>query len=179
MPEGTIIKTEYLELTFKIIDQKNITKKIAEDFIDSLRKQGKVTIPTVAKIQSCLKVSLCYLDDVLIGISALKTKSSSDFNNSKADLPNLESKFVWELGYMYVDKNYRSYGISLAMTRLLLKQVQDENIMASTELFAENAMMFILRKFGFEQYGKPWPSVKHDGTLGLFLKFKNGKPNEK
>ncbi len=79
---------------------------------------------------------------------------------------------------MYVDENYKSYGISTTITRLLLKQLPNENIMASTELYHENPMMYILQKFGFQKYGKPWPSIKHDGTLGLFLKFKKGERNE-
>ena len=167
------------ELTFKIISTEKITSGIAENFIGLLKKQNKVKTPTDEKIQSCFRVVLCYADQNLIGIGALKTKTSSDFSTSKADLPDLEPKFTWELGYMYVDENFKNYGISTTITRLLLKQVPNENIMASTEIHNDNPMIYILDKFGFQKFGKPWPSAKHDGTLGLFLKFKKGETNGK
>lgn len=43
--------------------------------------------------------------------------------------------------------------------------------MASTELRIDNAMIRILEKNNFKQFGKPWKSTVHKGTLGLFLKF--------
>lgn len=163
------------ELTFKILDKANITKEIANSFIDLLIKQGKVETPTVERIKSCRQLSLCYADNQLIGIGAIKPKTKSDFAVNKADLSNIAQQFDWELGYFFTDSNFRGYGISTTIARLLLKGKDKENIMASTELYPDNAMIKVLEKFGFRQYGKPWLSKRHDGTLGLFLKFKAGE----
>lgn len=163
------------ELLFKIIEKENISDKIAAEFTSLLEKQGKVTIPSIDKIKSCLKIVVCYKDGIISGIGALKTKSSSDFNERKSDLQHLEPNFEWELGYFYVDESHRNYGISNMMTKLLLKKFDDENLMATTELFQNNPMKYVLEKYGFRQHGKPWASTKHNGTIGLFLRFKQGK----
>lgn len=163
------------ELTFKILDKAKITTDIANLFIDLLVVQGKVDKPTVERIKSCRQLSLCYADSKLVGIGAIKPKTKSDFATTKADLINLEQQFVWELGYFYIDNNFRGYGISTTIARILLKGKDNENILASTELYPDNVMIKVLEKFGFRQYGKPWLSKRHDGTLGLFLKFKVGE----
>lgn len=164
-----------LELTFKILDKTRITTDIANSFIDLLVKQGKVEIPTVKRIQSCRQISLCYVDNKLIGIGAIKPKTKSDFSERKADLINIEQQFTWELGYFFTDTSFRGFGISTTIARLLLKDKDKENFLASTELYPENVMVKVLEKLGFRQYGKPWLSKRHDGTLGLFLKFKLGE----
>lgn len=162
------------QLIFQIFDNTKITTDIARVFIELLVKQDKVAKPSIARIKSCGEILLCYSDKKLIGIGALKPKTKSDFDKKKADLKIIEQKFIWELGYFYVDEAFRGYGISLTIARLLLKNKPNENILASTELFSDNAMIRVLEKVGFKHYGKPWASIRHDGTLGLFLKFKIG-----
>ena len=162
------------QLTFQILDKSKITTETANVFIELLVKQDKVVKPSNEKIKSCREILLCYSDKKLIGIGALKPKTKTDFNEQKADLKTIESRFIWELGYFYVDEAYRGFGISTTIARLLLKGKTNENILASTELYSDNAMIRVLEKLGFRQYGKPWPSKIHDGTLGLFLKFKCG-----
>ncbi|MBW4362777.1 GNAT family N-acetyltransferase [Flavobacterium taihuense] len=168
-----------MELHYKLIDSNKITDEIAEGFKNLLVKQGKIVAPNITKIKSCFKIVVCFVDNKLIGIGALKPKTKSDFSSTKADLPKLEENFTWELGYFYVNDEYKNYGISSTITRLLLKEMTNENILASTELYSENPMKYVLKKFGFKQYGKPWLSQKHNGNLGLFLKFKKGElPNK-
>lgn len=162
------------ELIFQVIDKTKITNQIALEFISMLEKQGKVIIPSVTKIKSCRQIILCYVDKKLVGIGALKTKTKTDFNPLNANLLDLEKKFDWELGYFYVETNVRKLGIATTMTRLLISDKLNENLLASTELYSENKMIYILEKFGFRQYGNPWNSKKHNGTIGLFLKFQAG-----
>ena len=164
-----------MEIRYKLIDSNNITNEIAEEFKKLLIKQDKVIAPSIDKIKSCFKIVNCFVDDNLIGIGALKPMTKSDFSSNKADLQKIEEKFTWELGYFYVQDDYKNYGISTTISRLLLKEMTNENILASTELYSENPMKYVLEKFGFRQYGKPWQSQKHNGSLGLFLKFKKGE----
>jgi hypothetical protein len=35
--------------------------------------------------------------------------------------------------------------------------------------------MNTLKKLEFKHYGIPWKSIWHDGTIGVFLKFKKGR----
>jgi len=93
----------------------------------------------------------------------------------KADLKHLESSFSWELGsFFFVDESFRNYGISNMITKLLLNELVNENVMATTELFPDNPMKHILEKYDFRLHGKPWLSIKHNGAIGLFLKFTKG-----
>jgi hypothetical protein len=165
------------QLLFKKLSSENITNDVATSFIELLKKQDKVKLPSIEKIKACRELVLCYADHELIAIAALKSKTKSAFDPGKSDLAALETKFTWELGYIYVEEPFRGLGISLTMSRLLILEKVDENFLASTELHSSNAMIKVLEKMGFKQYGKPWTSSKHEGTLGLFFKFKRGDNN--
>ncbi len=167
------------ELNFKMINEIDITKEHANAFLKLLIKQKKVQAPTEKRILACRQILFCIADKKIVGIGAIKPKTKSDFTAEKADLNNISKKFDWELGYLYVEENFRGLGISSTITRLLLIGKENENIMASTEIYKNNPMIKVLKKSGFKQYGKPWGSSQHDGTLGLFLKFKLGKSTTK
>ncbi len=163
------------EITYKIYNKEEITDDIADDFLKLLKKQEKVRNPNTNKIKLCRQIILCYVENNFAGIGALKPKTRSDFNILKADLPNLEEKFEWELGYFYTDPNYRKLGIASIMTKLLLYGKENENFLATTEIYNTNPMIYILEKHGFRQCGKVWKSTIHDGVIGLFLKINEGQ----
>lgn len=167
---------ELNSLAYQVIEQSNITAEIAQVFIQHLTKQGKVTIPSIDKVQSCCRIILCFADDELIGIGALKRNENLAFE--KAGLLSIKEVFALELGYFFVGETFRGLGVSTAIARLLLLNRLEENILATTELYANNPMMKTLEKIGFKHYGIPWKSIWHDGTIGLFLRFKKGVNNE-
>lgn len=162
-------------LSFEIFTTKEITKPDAEAFIKLLVEQGKVQPPTLKRIQSCQKIIFCKWGEKRIAIGAIKPKTPSDFDASKADLSALKEDVIWELGYIYVQPEYRGLGLSSTIARLLLRDLDRENLIASTELYAGNPMVGVLQKNGFHLMGKPWKSTRHDGYLGLFTKFKKGE----
>ena len=162
-------------LTYQVVDKNNITTDIAQVFIEHLTKQGKVTIPSIDKVQSCCRIVLCFADDELIGIGALKQNKSLAFE--KAGLLSIKEVFALELGYFFISETFRGLGVSTAIARLLLLNQLEENILATTELYPNNPMMKTLEKLGFKHYGIPWKSIWHDGTIGLFLRFKKGVNN--
>lgn len=159
-------------LVYRVVDKSNITDEIAQVFIQHLAKQGKVTIPSVEKVKTCCKLVLCFANDELIGIGALKLNDNPAFH--KAGLGAIQDIFGFELGYFFVSETFRGLGVSTAIARLLLLDKIYENIFATTELYTNNPMMKALEKLGFKQYGIPWKSIWHDGTIGIFLKFKKG-----
>ena len=61
------------------------------------------------------------------------------------------------------------------MVKLLLFEKKDSNILATTEIYSNNSMIYILEKYGFRQCGKVWKSEVHKGVIGLFLKVNEGK----
>jgi RimJ/RimL family protein N-acetyltransferase len=166
---------EINSLVYRVVEKSNITDEIALVFIQHLTKQGKVTIPSIDKVRSCCRIVMCFVNDELIGIGALKPNESLAFE--KAGLSSINDIFVLELGYFFVSETYRGLGISTSIARLLLMNKLEENILATSELFANNPMMKTLEKLGFKHYGIPWKSIWHDGTIGVFLKFKKGVKN--
>lgn len=164
---------EINSLVYRVVEKSNITDDIALVFIQHLTKQGKVTIPSIDKVRSCCRIVMCFVNDELIGIGALKPNESLAFE--KAGLLSLKEVFAFEIGYFFVSETFRGLGISTAIARLLLVNRLEENILATTELFAHNPMMKTLEKLGFKHYGIPWKSIWHDGTIGVFLKFKKGR----
>ena len=166
---------EINSLVYRVIEKSNITDEIALVFIHHLTKQGKVTIPSIDKVQSCCRIVLCFANDELIGIGALKPNESLAFE--KAGLLPIKNVFTLELGYFFVSETCRGLGVSTAIARLLIVNRIEENILATSELFANNPMMKTLEKLGFKHFGIPWKSIWHDGTIGVFLKFKKGVKN--
>jgi RimJ/RimL family protein N-acetyltransferase len=83
----------------------------------------------------------------------------------------MRNEFQIELGYCFTLPDKTGQGYSSTITKMLLDKVRSENLMASTELRSDNSMIRILERNGFKQYGKPWKSGIHKGTLGLYLKF--------
>ena len=104
-----------------------------------------------------------------VAIGGIKQKTASDF--TKAGMPDLSSEFEWELGYLYTDSDYTGRGIASNVVRLLVETYGKGNLMASTEIAANPAMVRILETRGFRLFGKPWKSGIHGNHLGLFLRF--------
>jgi len=151
-----------------------------EDFNDDDRKilasmlkiQNKVKGDLRKKIDRCLY--FCYVTDAdkPIAIGAIKKKTDSDFNDNKSGLIELFHDFDWELGYIYISKDYEGQKLASRVVSRLLSEYGQENLMASTEISANPAMVKILENNGFRLFGKPWKSQIHKHYLGLFLKFK-------
>ncbi|MBS1571345.1 MAG: hypothetical protein KF825_09995 [Ferruginibacter sp.] len=159
------------EITYKLDTPKNISDTDKKIFLELLIQQGKVTNPTLEKINRCTFLCLCKVDNKIISIGAIKPKTNSDFNSDKADLDKFRNDFSSELGYCFTLPDHTGKGFSSSIVKLLLDKFSDTNLMASTELRVDNSMTRILEKNNFKQFGKPWKSTIHKGTLGLFLKF--------
>lgn len=160
-----------LEITFKIDIPKNFSEQERRTFLDLLNKQGKVKDPTIGKVNRCKLLCVCKVDNQIVSIGAIKQKTTSDFNSNKSDLEHLSNEFKIELGYCFTLPDYTGKGFSSTIVKMLLTEIGNHNLMASTELREDNSMNGILQRNGFKQYGNPWKSIIHKGTLGLYLKF--------
>ena len=160
-----------MKIEFEVISKNQITDAIRETFAEALKRQGKVLGNLQEKADRCKLLCIAKIDSEVAGIGAIKIKTGSDFSAQKASLPDLCSDFEWELGYLYTEPAHTRKGIGKNIARVLIEAYGAGNLMASTEIAANPAMVRILENFGFQQYGKPWKSAIHENYLGLFLRF--------
>jgi GNAT superfamily N-acetyltransferase len=160
-----------MKIEFEIVSKDQITDSIREIFAEALKRQGKVQGNLQEKADRCKWLCIARINAEVAGVGAIKVKTSSDFSQEKADLPNLSDDFKWELGYFFTEPAHAGEGIGKAVARILVDAFGAGNLMASTELSANPAMVRILESLGFRQYGKPWKSAIHGKYLGLFLRF--------
>lgn len=156
----------------KIGKPEDFTPEEREAFKILLVKQNKVKNVSDLKINRCKYLCMSFVDGKPVSIGAIKPKTVSDFKENKANLPDLEKAFEWELGYFYTDIDHQCRGYGSEITETLIQKTEDINLMASTELAEKNSMKRILERTGFTRKGSAWKSQIHGGELGLFIKQK-------
>ena len=163
-------------IEFKIIGKEHLKSTDKQIFGELLREQGKVDSDKNGnfnlKADRCLIICIVFIDKKPISIGAIKKKTNYDFESEYSNLPELSLQFDWELGYLYTKEQYSKKGIASSVIKYLLDAYGNKNIMASTEISANPAMVHLLEKNGFRHYGNPWKSRKHSNFIGLFLRFK-------
>ena len=147
----------------------SFTEDEKQQIVNLLIKQGKVINPSIEKLNNCRIISALSVDNEIISIGAIKPKTASDFSKEKADLEPRSKEFDWELGYCYTEPEHTRKGYSSAIVDELISNVEDTNLLASTET-SGSSMKGILERRGFVQSGKSWKSVIHGNELALFLK---------
>lgn len=160
-----------MKIEYNLISKSQLTDEVRECFAAALEQQGKVQGDLRLKADRCKLLCIAKIDGMVAGVGAIKVKTESDFSNEKAGLPKQSSDFEWELGYLYTKPNYAGKGIAKNIARMLLDEFGQENLMASTEISANPAMVKILEQLGFRLYGNPWKSNIHNNYLGLFLRY--------
>ena len=161
-----------MKIEYEIINSNEFKDSHRNVFANMLHKQGKVQGNLYQKVDRCKLICIAKMKDKVVSIGAIKQKTQTDFSNNKAGIPDYSNKFEWELGYLYTDEDYEGYGIASTITSKLIDSYGKGNLMASTEIEANPAMVKILENHGFKLFGKPLKSDIHDDYLGLFLKFK-------
>src|SRR6266508_940896 len=151
-----------MKITYHIIDKKDFDENHRKIFATMLKQQGKVQGDLDQKLDRCKLICIVYVENDVAAIGAIKQKTELDFSPEKAGLPELASNFEWELGYFYTQEKYVSRGIASTIAKLLIEEYGDGNLMASTEITANPAMVNILQKNGFRLFGKPWKSSIHE-----------------
>jgi len=159
-----------MKIEYEIILKDHLTDEVRKIFADMLKQQGKVQGNSLEKADRCKILCIAKINGEAVAIGAVKFKTDSDFSHSKSGLPDLRDYFEWELGYLYTSPKNAGKGIAKNVTRMLVDEFGNGNLMASTEVTANPAMVSILEQLGFRLYGKPWKSAIHDNYLGLFLR---------
>ncbi len=161
-----------MKIEYEVTEREEFSEYHQGVLAQMLIEQNKVQGDPKSKIDRCRTVCIAKVESIAVAIGAIKVKTASDFEAHKANVPELCAEFEWELGYLYTKRENGGKGIASNITRLLLDCYGDGNLMASTEVSKNPAMVNILERKGFKSFGNPWKSKIHGNYLGLFLKFK-------
>lgn len=82
-----------MTLSLELITKDKLTDEHWKNFADLLEKQGKVKGVLIEKADRCKLICITKLNDKPVAIGAIKKKTLSDFNKSKANLPELADLF--------------------------------------------------------------------------------------
>ena len=162
--------TMTMTFTFKIDIPNKFTKKELSDFLKLLIKQEQVNNPNLDNIKASSFICLVYCEKLAIGIGAIKQVYKTPFD--KAKVSELKSEYDYELGYLFVDNDQKIRGLGLGKTicKILLKQISEKNVFATTEQSELNPMKFILEGLGFSIAGKTYVGLKSKKSISLYVK---------
>lgn len=111
------------------------------------------------------------LDGTLAGVAGLKAPGeryrSSVFE--KAGAGGGAADYELELGWVFVVPSRRGKGIGETLCRALLARAPESPVYATTRP-DNTSMKRILRALGFARVGKPYPHVRRNDELTLFLR---------
>jgi len=131
------------------------TSKELDTFEEMVSKGGEVSLDGLhSRIESAKYLAFAYADDTVIGVSAIKIPRDiyKDKVFSNAGIPDLEDTFQYELGWVYVEQEYRKYGVGYQMVHNLL---QNSGIFATVRQ-GNMGMQAILYRCGFRRVGNPY-----------------------
>ena len=103
------------------------------------------------RIRNCQALAFYYEDNELVGISAIKRKSSEVVKRTqlKANIKS-ESIPTLELGYSYTKQKFRGQGINKKLNDQLLQLINGEKVYATTD---NDTMRKYLIDKGFKKQG--------------------------
>lgn len=158
-----------MDIKYIVGEPNSLTQQQQHYFQKLLKLQDQVEDPSMDKINSCPFLCLAYDNELPIGIGAIKEVYKTPFD--KADVSKLKNNYDLELGYLFVldKKKYRGKGIAKLICKELLNKAGHRNIFATTEESDENAMKWILQKFGFIKTGQTYVGAKTKKNIGLYL----------
>ena len=104
-----------------------------------------------------------------VAVAGLKTPLDSYKKRvfSKAGVSAQHQEFVFELGYIYVEKSHRKQGFGEKLVREAIALAGNQNIYATTRINNES-MQRILQRNNFSAIGSAYLSERSDTKLLLF-----------
>jgi RimJ/RimL family protein N-acetyltransferase len=107
----------------------------------------------------------------LVGVGAIKqpntTYRNSVFSKAKSNHP--PNQYDVELGWIYIEEDFRGRGIGKTIVRELLEKIKDKKVYATTRT-DNDTMKHILKYFKFHESGEEYKSTRGKHSLVLFVR---------
>lgn len=159
------------ELKIVALPPSRFSKEDIDLFIELLEKGGEVDSSGLkGRVKKSKLLSLCWDGETLTGVGALKIPQESYKEKvfEKIGFPEESENYLYEFGYLYIEKEYRKKGISKKILHSLLKTVNSKKIFVTIR--EENKIMgSFLSGYGFEKLGKSYNSQRGGYKLECFI----------
>lgn len=118
------------------------------------------------RIKICQLLGFAYEGKELIAVTAVKNPNEQYKHGvfTKAGVPNLSSKYPYEIGYAFTKKAYRGKGIHQQLVTALIKESGATHFYGTTK---SANVPYILEKIGFAKTGKDYQNDEKE-VLQLF-----------
>jgi len=132
-----------------------------------LRKGNKVSpVGLPQKIYNCAYLGFCYLDNRLVGISAIKRPSKSYIEDihRKATITRNICDYNFELGYSFTVPEFRQTGISRTLKQMLQQQISHEQGMLFSTTAVQTSQRYLISQ-NFKACGIPYQGNYDDNIV--------------
>ncbi|GGI27555.1 hypothetical protein GCM10008119_28240 [Pedobacter mendelii] len=136
-----------------------------------LKKGNKVSTKDLSqKIHNCEFLAFCYLENRLVGISAIKrpAKSYIEEVHRKAGVWRNIEEYIFEVGYSFTEDDVRRLGISGTLKQMLQEKIIHHHGMVFSTTAVQTSQRF-LKSQGFVACGNPYQG-KYDDNIIYFEK---------
>lgn len=152
----------------KIDSPRNISRDTIYSLADLIAQGGEVGMDLVQRnLENSPAIAWVESDNEPVAVGVLKNPVNSYKQKvfQSAGKPELANRYNLELGYIYVDPDFRNQGLASSIVDALAR----ENIYATTR---ENnpKMISILKTAGFRQAGDPYPSARGNYNILLWVR---------
>jgi predicted GNAT family N-acyltransferase len=149
-----------------------------DSFENLIKKGGEVAVAGLRnRIRKAQWLIFLFEDDkILAGIAALKEPNIGYKKKvfKKAESHENPDEFIFEVGWIYVEKQFRERKYSRLLLEEALKAAGNKNVYATTRENNE-AMKRTNLRYGLEQSGHPYAS--EEGNYNLILYTKHSQQN--
>ncbi len=159
-----------MDYNIKLISPKDLTENQISIIIELLDKGGEsYMVDIYERIKNKTELfSLAYYGDQMIGVKALKYPTEEYIESIIKRCGCDPMDVVLEMGFAYIDTDYRGKGIYREMTKQLMDNVY--NPICSITREENRKVINVLGSFGFKQKGEVY--LSQDGTKDLVFLVK-------
>ena len=154
-----------------ILSPTDCPKDKFDSFIELIGKGDEVISHNLKnRVENAKLLAFSYEDRKLVGVGAIKnparTYKEKTFN--KAGYKKEEKNFKYELGYIFVEKEYRKKRIGKKIFTALKDKVDISTVFATVR--SDNKIMkSFLEKYGFVKLGRSYKSERGDYLVECYV----------
>jgi predicted GNAT family N-acyltransferase len=160
------MKADLRNYTIEVKPPGKCTESELDHFAAMVAKGGEVAGGLRARLESAFRLGIVAYKSEIVGTAAIKKPAAvyrkKVFENAGSALNS--AAYPYELGWIYLQEAHRKKGqMGRLLTELML--VTRNRPVLSTTRVSNEIMQAILKEWGFEKEGNPYPSVQQPSEM--------------